>query len=71
MGGMLAASATWSGITLADLGVAAGSVYTWTWGSGGNADFLTINVVPEPSTYVLMLAGLGLVGAAARRLKRS
>ena len=34
-----------------------------------NADFTTTpgTVVPEPETYVLMLAGLGLVGWAARR----
>jgi hypothetical protein len=32
--------------------------------------FMTITVVPEPETYALMLAGLGLVGFAARRRKR-
>lgn len=29
--------------------------------------FLSVTVVPEPETYVLVLAGLGLVGIAARR----
>jgi hypothetical protein len=46
--------------------------FTWTWGVGDTADFLTINVtaVPEPSTYAFMLARLGVVGWAARKVKR-
>jgi CHRD domain/PEP-CTERM motif len=32
---------------------------------------LQVAVVPEPETYALMLAGLGLVGALARRRKRA
>lgn len=71
MGGALTSSGTWSGLELADLGVAAGNSYTWTWGSGASSDFLTIQVIPEPSTYALMLAGLGLVGFAARVLRRT
>ena len=50
--------------TLASLGMDLGS-YTWSWGSGGTADSLTLNVVPEPSTAALMV--LGIVGLAARR----
>ncbi|HRP27395.1 MAG TPA: FxDxF family PEP-CTERM protein, partial [Burkholderiaceae bacterium] len=38
---------------------------------GGFGDYsidnLLVNVVPEPGTYALMLAGLGLVGFMARR----
>lgn len=34
-------------------------IYTGAWG--------TLAPVPEPSTYAMMLAGLGLLGAAARR----
>ncbi|MFX9665008.1 FxDxF family PEP-CTERM protein [Acinetobacter baumannii] len=28
---------------------------------------LSVTPVPEPETYALLLAGLGLIGAAARR----
>ncbi|MGB4810946.1 MAG: FxDxF family PEP-CTERM protein [Methylophilaceae bacterium] len=40
--------------------------------SGGNGSYsgnLNIAAVPEPETYALMLAGLGLIGFAARRNK--
>ena len=46
---------------------------------GGDLDFndhlfsftniRAVNAVPEPETYALMLAGLGVVGWAARRRK--
>jgi hypothetical protein len=35
---------------------------------GGNAN-LVVSAVPEPETYAMMLAGLGLMGAVARRRK--
>jgi hypothetical protein len=63
-GDPLSGSSTYSGQTLASLGMNLGS-YTWSWGSGGTADSFTMNVVPEPSTAALMT--LGLVGLAARR----
>jgi len=36
-------------------------------GSGIFYDNISLNPVPEPATYALMFAGLGLVGAVARR----
>ena len=37
------------------------------WGKWGAVAGGTLPSIPEPSTYALMLAGLGLVGVAARR----
>lgn len=34
---------------------------------GGSLDNVVVTAVPEPETYALMLAGLGIVGAIARR----
>jgi hypothetical protein len=35
--------------------------------TNGIAAFDNISAVPEPETFALLLAGLGLVGAAVRR----
>ena len=37
---------------------------------GPTYNFNYINAVPEPSTYVLMLAGLGVVGFVANRRRK-
>jgi hypothetical protein len=44
------------------------NIHTATFGGGEIRTFVT--EVPEPESYALMLAGLGLVGMAARRRQR-
>ncbi len=39
--------------------------------SSGNDRLLMITAVPEPETYAMMIAGLGLLGAVARRRRRT
>lgn len=41
-------------------------IYIWSWGSGSNADTLTVNIVPEPTSLTL----LGLGGLLATRRRR-
>ena len=68
-GDLLLGTATFDNATFASLGFTPGT-YTYTWGSGLNADSLTVtSVVPEPSTWVLMTVGAGLLafGVARRR----
>jgi hypothetical protein len=62
----LSDTSTYSGATLAGLGVTPGT-YEWTWGSGANQNF-TLRIgpaVPEPATWAMMalgFAGLGFLG---------
>jgi hypothetical protein len=39
--------------------------------SATNQDFMVITAVPEPGTYAMLLAGLGLMGSVARRRSRN
>ncbi len=61
-GNPLNSSSTYTGRTLAFMGIEVGD-YTWSWGSA-EGQSITLNVVPEPSTAALMT--LGLFGLAWR-----
>jgi len=75
-GSALSATDTWDNTTLADLGLDPG-VYTYSWGSGADADTLQVRIggaiggVPEASTWAMMLGGFGLIGGAMRRRRPS
>ena len=71
-GANLSSEAVFSGATIAGLGLTPGS-YTYTWGSGPDADSLIVNIsaaappsVPEPSTALLGIIGLGAAFAFPR-----
>ncbi|MEE3331370.1 MAG: PEP-CTERM sorting domain-containing protein [Myxococcota bacterium] len=66
-GASLFGSATIAGASLASLGVTPGS-FVWSWGSGSTADSITLNIVPEPSTALLICTGLlGLAWSGRHR----
>jgi hypothetical protein len=66
-GAPLSSTSTFSGKSLSSLRINPGT-YTWSWGSGENADSLTLQIVPEPRT-VLLLA-LVLTSLCAGRSRR-
>jgi len=65
-GGSLSGSMTFSGATLASLGINPGT-YVWSWGAGSNADSFTLQAVPEPSTT--LFAGLAVAVFGMRRTR--
>ncbi|NCY23152.1 PEP-CTERM sorting domain-containing protein [bacterium] len=64
LGAPVTGTLTWNNQTFSSMGVAAGS-YVWGWSS----DSITLNVVPEPSSFSLVALGLGGVIAWNRRRK--
>lgn len=72
-GSALSDSATWPSATFSSLGITTGT-YTWIWGDGATADSFTLEIVPadvpEPSTWAMMAAGIGVM-LAFRRRRRS
>jgi len=67
-GDPLFATNTYANTTIAGLGLTVGD-YTWTWGSGADADSWTVLVgtsppIPEPSHFALV-AGLVILAAGA------
>jgi hypothetical protein len=73
-GTFLSATDTYSGATFSSLGLTPGT-YTWNWGTGANADFLTVNIgtasVPEPASLVMLGTGAAAVLGYVRRRRRA
>ncbi len=65
--------ATLTGENFTFSNLAAGSYELWTAGSVAGFNLIgaqfTVTQVPEPETFAMLLAGLGLVGGVARRQK--
>lgn len=70
-GSALSSSVEFAGQTFASIGLTPGT-YTWTWGSGINADSFRVEIgpaVPEPASALSF--GVGLIGLAAMRRHRA
>ncbi|MEM0966082.1 MAG: PEP-CTERM sorting domain-containing protein [Verrucomicrobiota bacterium] len=68
LSGTVDETAIFNGTTIASLGLVVGQSVTGTWGSGGVDEQITITVIPEPSSALLLgLGGLGFVVLRRRR----
>ena len=67
-GTSLSGTSTFTGFTLAQLGLTPGQIETWRWGAGGNADSLRLEVDPVPAP--LPIAGAAAVFFRLKRLRR-
>ncbi len=66
-GQQLVTSATYLNTDLATLGLNEGT-YVYSWGAGATADSVTVNVVPEPSSMLLLIvAGISTIFGQRRR----
>ena len=73
-GANLSETAAYNGATFASLHLTPGT-YTWSWGTGANADSFTLQigplaVVPEPASLALLVMGLAGLGMM-RRTRRT
>ncbi len=65
---------TLSTVNLAGLASTDGILFHAVWNNavdGGESFFLVSTAIPEPETYAMLLAGLGLMGFVARRRRRT
>jgi hypothetical protein len=73
-GSLLSDTATWDNATFSSLGLTPGT-YTLTFGTGSDADSITVNIVagtpaPEPASLALLATGaLGMIGIQRRTMR--
>jgi len=64
-GASLSGTSTFTGFTLAQLGLTPGQISTWTWGTGANVDSLRLEVLGSNPSSAAVPAPLPIAGAAA------
>jgi hypothetical protein len=68
-GTSLSGTSTFTGFTLAQLGLTPGQISTWSWGTGGDADSLRLEVA-SPVPAPLPIAGAAAAFCHLNRLRR-